>query len=175
MGQALPGPGLQLWMHRLRAWMRCHPRRVRPSRFRGLRTAYSHGRRCRRAAYTVSAPRLREEVVKKLTGLTQEARAHWAFQPVEKPALPAVQHTEWCCTDGDRFILARLEAAGLEPSTEAHPVAPGDAYKRTDHLHTAVSGLRRAWCAANLSRGTHGSPSIRTAQSSIAQGLRIKS
>jgi hypothetical protein len=71
----------------------------------------------------MGAPDPREGAVKKLTGLTPEARAHWAFQPVKKPALPAVQHTEWCRSEVDRFILAKLEAAGLEPSTEAHPDA----------------------------------------------------
>jgi hypothetical protein len=71
----------------------------------------------------MGAPDPREGAVKKLTGLTPEARAHWAFQPVKKPALPAVQHTAWCRTEVDRFILAKLEAAGLEPSTEAHPDA----------------------------------------------------
>ncbi len=44
---------------------------------------------------------------------------HWAFEPVSNPAPPAVQDEHWCWTDVDRFILARLEAAGLSPVEDA--------------------------------------------------------
>lgn len=71
----------------------------------------------------MGAPDPREGVVKKLTGMTSEAKAHWAFQPVKKPALPAVKHPQWPSTDVDHFILAKLEAAGLEPSAPADPDA----------------------------------------------------
>ncbi len=47
------------------------------------------------------------------------ARTHWAFQPVVKPALPAVQNAAWPKSPIDSFILARLEAAGLSPSPQA--------------------------------------------------------
>jgi hypothetical protein len=46
-------------------------------------------------------------------------RNHWAFQPVQKPALPAVKNQEWARTPLDRFILGRLEAQGLAPSPPA--------------------------------------------------------
>jgi hypothetical protein len=46
-----------------------------------------------------------------------EARArHWAFQPVQKPALPAVKNKRWVKTPVDRFILATLEAKHLKPA-----------------------------------------------------------
>jgi len=44
---------------------------------------------------------------------------HWAFKPVQRPAVPSVKDAAWPRNDIDRFILARLEAAGLEPSPEA--------------------------------------------------------
>jgi hypothetical protein len=44
---------------------------------------------------------------------------HWAFEPPVRPALPAVRNREWARTPIDLFILARLEAAGLEPSPAA--------------------------------------------------------
>jgi hypothetical protein len=44
---------------------------------------------------------------------------HWAFRPVRRPALPAVRDAAWPRNDVDRFILARLEAEGLEPAPEA--------------------------------------------------------
>ncbi|MEX0715066.1 MAG: DUF1549 domain-containing protein [Planctomycetaceae bacterium] len=53
---------------------------------------------------------------------TTDARAGrdwWAFQPIERPEPPAVKNEDWPRNDIDRFILARLEAAGIEPSPEA--------------------------------------------------------
>jgi hypothetical protein len=46
-------------------------------------------------------------------------RPHWAFQPVNAPTLPPVRMADWPKTTVDRFILARLEAAGLSPSPPA--------------------------------------------------------
>jgi hypothetical protein len=46
-------------------------------------------------------------------------RRHWAFQPVGDPAPPKVRRADWCRTPIDAFVLARLEAAGLEPSPPA--------------------------------------------------------
>ena len=50
-------------------------------------------------------------------------KAHWAFQPVKKPDVPAVRDAAWVQSPIDNFVLAKLEAAGL------HPNAPAD--KRT--------------------------------------------
>ncbi len=44
---------------------------------------------------------------------------HWAFQPIAKIQPPAVKNTRWIRNDIDRFILARLEQAGLQPSPQA--------------------------------------------------------
>jgi hypothetical protein len=44
---------------------------------------------------------------------------HWAFVPPTRPEPPAVQNPGWCRSPIDRFILARLEAAGLSPAKEA--------------------------------------------------------
>jgi hypothetical protein len=45
--------------------------------------------------------------------------AHWAFQPVRKPAPPATSRPGWAANPIDAFILAKLDAAGLAPSPEA--------------------------------------------------------
>jgi cytochrome c553 len=37
----------------------------------------------------------------------------WAFQPVRKPAVPAVKHVDWVQSPVDAFVLAKLEAGGL--------------------------------------------------------------
>ncbi len=44
---------------------------------------------------------------------------HWAFVPPVRPPLPEVDRQGWARTPIDRFVLARLEAEGLEPSAEA--------------------------------------------------------
>ncbi len=44
---------------------------------------------------------------------------HWAYQPIQKPELPAVKNTVWIKSPVDRFVLAKLEAASLEPSSPA--------------------------------------------------------
>src|SRR3984957_20405343 len=38
---------------------------------------------------------------------------YWAFQPVRKPAVPAVNNTAWVQSPVDAFVLAKLEARGL--------------------------------------------------------------
>ena len=52
-----------------------------------------------------------------------KGRQHWAFQPVQRAALPAVKAKDWPQNGIDHFILARLEKAGLQP---APAVAPRD-------------------------------------------------
>jgi mono/diheme cytochrome c family protein len=46
---------------------------------------------------------------------------HWAFEPITRPAVPAVRDTRWARNPIDRFILARLEKEGLEPAPAAGP------------------------------------------------------
>ncbi len=46
---------------------------------------------------------------------------HWAYEKPERPQLPPVSETAWVRNPIDRFILNRLDAAGLEPSGGADP------------------------------------------------------
>lgn len=55
-------------------------------------------------------------VASKLTGLTDKARSHWAFQPVKKPAIPVVKNRAWCITPVDAFVMEKIEAKGMAPS-----------------------------------------------------------
>ena len=41
---------------------------------------------------------------------------HWAYTPMKKPELPAVQNASWPVNEIDRFVLARLETEKLSPS-----------------------------------------------------------
>ena len=47
-----------------------------------------------------------------------QVRNHWAFKPVRKPAVPAV-NSEWIINDLDRYVVARLKERGWEPSDRA--------------------------------------------------------
>src|SRR5262245_50980219 len=54
-------------------------------------------------------------VKSKLSGLTDKARAHWAYQPVTNPKIPVNKNQQWCRTPVDCFILQKIEAAGMTP------------------------------------------------------------
>jgi Protein of unknown function (DUF1549)/Protein of unknown function (DUF1553)/Planctomycete cytochrome C len=44
---------------------------------------------------------------------------HWSFQPIKRPAVPAVRNKTWPRNEIDAFVLARLEKENIEPSPEA--------------------------------------------------------
>jgi cytochrome c553 len=50
---------------------------------------------------------------------TPEQKSFWAFQPVKEPPPPAVKNESWVRSPIDRFVLAKLEAKGLEPAPPA--------------------------------------------------------
>ena len=52
-----------------------------------------------------------------------EDRAWWAFQPLRRPEVPAVEDGGWSRNPIDRFLFARLEAEGLAPAPEADRTA----------------------------------------------------
>ncbi len=51
--------------------------------------------------------------------LERRRRTHWAWQPVRQVEPPAVRDDAWPRDAVDRFILASLEAAGLDPASPA--------------------------------------------------------
>jgi len=48
-----------------------------------------------------------------------EAKRHWAYQPIIAPTLPSVKLRDWPATAVDQFILTKLEANKLRPSPPA--------------------------------------------------------
>ncbi len=52
----------------------------------------------------------------------EDRRDHWSFKPVANPAPPETRNKRWPRGTMDRFILARLEKAGLPPAPEADRV-----------------------------------------------------
>lgn len=51
--------------------------------------------------------------------LEERRAAHWCWQPIQNPALPKVNKTDWPRQAFDLFILAKLEEKGLTPAAPA--------------------------------------------------------
>ncbi|MBI3281044.1 MAG: PSD1 domain-containing protein [Acidobacteria bacterium] len=52
-------------------------------------------------------------------GVTAGGRDFWSLQPVRKPAPPRGKNGRWAKSPVDRFLLAKLEARGLQPAPPA--------------------------------------------------------
>jgi len=61
---------------------------------------------------------LPETQTKVVAGNWKERLAHWSFQPIRKPVLPAVKNGR-ARNEIDRFVFAKLEEAKLAPPAEA--------------------------------------------------------
>lgn len=46
-------------------------------------------------------------------------KEHWAWQPLTNPLAPEVYNPQWPSSAIDRFVLAKLEKAGLQPGQDA--------------------------------------------------------
>ncbi len=55
----------------------------------------------------------------KPAAFSDKGRAYWLFQPVRRPSAPRVRDVAWVRGAIDAFVLARLEAAGIEPAPQA--------------------------------------------------------
>ena len=51
--------------------------------------------------------------------ISDSDREHWAFQPVRRPAVPAVNDGRWIRNPIDAFLLAKLEEKGWSPAAPA--------------------------------------------------------
>jgi hypothetical protein len=85
-----------------------------------------------------AGPRLKEEDIALIRRWIDEGAhyaEHWAWSKPSRPSLPEVKRSNWPRNEIDRFILARLEAEGLEPS------APADAYALIRRVTLDLTGL----------------------------------
>ncbi|MFM7412863.1 MAG: DUF1549 domain-containing protein, partial [Planctomycetota bacterium] len=64
-----------------------------------------------------------------------EYAPHWAFVAPVRPAAPPVDRADWPRSDVDRFVLAKIEAAGLAPAPEAERAT------LIRRLHADLTGL----------------------------------
>jgi mono/diheme cytochrome c family protein len=79
-----------------------------------------------------------KEIARKRSGpppVDDEARNFWSFRPVSRPPLPQVKNADWGRNAIDRFLLAKLDAAGVRP---APPVDRSALLRRA---YYAVTGL----------------------------------
>ncbi|QDT14679.1 PSD1 and planctomycete cytochrome C domain-containing protein [Alienimonas californiensis] len=69
-------------------------------------------------------PRLSDAEVATLTRWIEQGAAwgrHWSFEPPTRPTPPPTADAAWGHGPIDQFVLAKLEAAGLEPNPPAEP------------------------------------------------------
>jgi cytochrome c553 len=68
-------------------------------------------------------PATKEEIARETAfdAVLRRRKTWWSFRPVAAPAVPEVRDGAWSDHPVDRFILSRLEAAGLQPSADADP------------------------------------------------------
>jgi len=74
-------------------------------------------------------------IVPLFAAVPSNALQHWAFHPPASPALPVVKDGKWPANDIDRFILAKLEGAGIRPAP------PADARTLIRRMNFDLTGL----------------------------------
>jgi hypothetical protein len=60
-----------------------------------------------------------KDLLKRWIAAGAEYQSHWSFIAAKRPPVPGVKNVKWVRNPIDSFILAKLEAAGLQPSPEA--------------------------------------------------------
>jgi hypothetical protein len=68
-------------------------------------------------------PRTDAAVGKAGAGEARDPYSHWAYQQPKRGKTPEVSNQTWARSELDRFILAKLESIGLNPSSQASPRA----------------------------------------------------
>ena len=67
--------------------------------------------------------------------ISDEDREWWCYQPIGNPEPPSVQDADWCRSDLDRFVLAKLESNDIRPSQ------PVDVLSLVRRVHFTLTGL----------------------------------
>lgn len=51
--------------------------------------------------------------------LESRKQSHWAWEPIQNPAIPELSDADWPLSDFDRFIMAKLDEHDMKPSADA--------------------------------------------------------
>ena len=70
-------------------------------------------------SFAVMAAEAAEAAAEPRPARSSQSQQHWAYQPVARPALPAVQDKKWVRSPIDTLVLAQLEAKNIKPSADA--------------------------------------------------------
>ena len=70
-----------------------------------------------------TAPAHSSKIRKQGQPISGEDRAHWAYQPIHRAALPPVSDPSWSKNPIDAWVLAGLDAKGLTPNKPAAKIA----------------------------------------------------
>ncbi len=62
------------------------------------------------------------ELPKGTSGITEEERSFWSFQPIRQPAVPKTKSRDRARTPVDAFLVAAMKPAGVRFSPDADPV-----------------------------------------------------
>ena len=76
-----------------------------------------------------------KEILRQWIAEGAEYQRHWSLIAPRKQDLPRVRKKSWVKNEIDRFVLARLQQAGLSPAVEA---APAQLFRR---IHLDITGL----------------------------------
>ena len=106
----------------------------------------NHTDALRRMPPEVSQKSLSDEQIDLLTRWIEQGAPwdqHWSFAAIDQPATPTVEDEAWVHDPLDRFVLARLEDAGLSPAEEADRRIPRPARGPRPDRPAARSGHPR--------------------------------
>ncbi len=75
-------------------------------------------------------PGLKADTTSDVLAFTEEQKAFWSFQPLQRPAVPRLTSSDWIRSPIDSFILQKLEDKGLVP---APPASKQDLIRRATY------------------------------------------
>lgn len=87
------------------------------------------------APWPAEAKPATQENTAKVFDLAARKASHWCWQAIADPPLPEVKNAAWSKDNLDRFILAKIEAAGFTPA------APADKHALIRRIYFDLIGL----------------------------------
>ena len=89
-------------------------------------------------------------------------RDHWAFQPIQRPPIPAVKHRRWVGNPIDAFILAKLESHQLPPNPSPIPgVAVITSFVPSTTINPTTASCASNWPAMKCRTAVRKASSLR--------------